>query len=224
MNLPDDLAGVERDLTARSRPEPSPNLRPRVLAAVAHELARSSTNTNTNPSRRIRPRQLIISSCTAAALALTITIWQSISPPRLPAPPKVGEISTPLHSFDDRLTTCRGDLLLKPLRRRAVLVAMDDHLPARPRERFDNRSSYPYTAARHQRHASAKIIRLVHWLTAPRIERQRTATGLALQIDPERDCGCQGQDAQGSLPHSSLLSRALPQTGHAAGWSRRTSS
>ena len=41
-DLSDDLVDLERELAARAQPEPSTTLRPRVLAAIRHELERES--------------------------------------------------------------------------------------------------------------------------------------------------------------------------------------
>src|SRR5262245_57855348 len=105
MNLPDDLTDLERDLAARSRPEPSANLRPRVLSAVARELAQPATSNSYLPSRRSRPRQLLIATGLAASIAVVLTLWRSSVPPHQPSPPYVPFPPVTLPSPVDLLTT-----------------------------------------------------------------------------------------------------------------------
>jgi hypothetical protein len=102
MNLPDDLADLERDLAARGRPEPSANLRPRVLSAVARELAAPSTTRSPLSWRQRSSRQLLIATGLAASIALAFVIWRWNSPQLNVTQP----VALTLPS-DDRLTTWR---------------------------------------------------------------------------------------------------------------------
>jgi len=62
--LPAELKGVERDLTGRPRPDPSAELRQRVINGVRAELAQD----------RVRGRWAF-----AAAVAATVLVWANLS-------------------------------------------------------------------------------------------------------------------------------------------------
>ncbi|MHC4916339.1 MAG: hypothetical protein ACYTGB_12690 [Planctomycetota bacterium] len=68
MELPEDLAGIERELAAANRRQPAPELRGRVLERVRRELARPS-------SRRI----LRGGAWTLAAAAAAALLWMNFS-------------------------------------------------------------------------------------------------------------------------------------------------
>jgi hypothetical protein len=107
MNLPDDLADLERELAARSRQQPSTNLRPRVLSAVARALAQPSNSTSPLPARRNHHRQLLIAIGIAASIAMAFAVWRWNSLPRPSSPLHVAQPVVLVLPSDDRLTTWR---------------------------------------------------------------------------------------------------------------------
>jgi hypothetical protein len=117
MNLPDDLADLERDLAACSRRQPSANLRPRVLSAVGNELSRPSTSDRPVSSQQNRYRQLFIAIGVAASIAFAFAVWRWNTPPRLTSPLQAAQPVVLVLPSDDRLTTwrdCRQSLNHSP--------------------------------------------------------------------------------------------------------------
>ena len=114
MNLPDDLSDLERELARCQQPKPSPDFRPRVLSAVAHELSLPSTSVMLSRRSRLGPFTICVSL--AASIVLVFAIWQfskPLRPPVLPdSYPRIAQLPP-----DDRLTTwraCRQALAQSP--------------------------------------------------------------------------------------------------------------
>jgi hypothetical protein len=116
MDLPDDMAELERELRERSRAEPSHGLRSRVLTAVTRELARPTAKDNAPLWFKQRLWQLVVACGIAAGVIMALTVWHLYSP----VPPKQPTVNLPRSmtpSGDDRITTwqvCRRALDRSP--------------------------------------------------------------------------------------------------------------
>jgi hypothetical protein len=80
MNLPDDLAELERELGERSREEPSLGFRPRVLAAVKRELSWPRTKDTATLRFKQHLWQLTAAGGMAATVIIALSIWHLCSP------------------------------------------------------------------------------------------------------------------------------------------------
>jgi hypothetical protein len=121
MDLPDDLAGLERRLAARPRTEPGPGCRGRVLDAVRRELRRDPAG----PGAWRVAAALAAAVLFGANLALSVandTSWH-------PAP---GDRTASLEAGAGRVRQLFPDMPEREVRRQALLLQAATRLPLQP--------------------------------------------------------------------------------------------